>query len=101
MSTSVWRELIRVPALEVQYEIFGDLPIQALGVVRNREFYFRLRHGEWTFEVADERGDLMSDHDQKQVFYRQGKVSHVDSTSETAKAQILCCLEEYLESCDQ
>ncbi len=43
----------------------------------------------------------MSDHDQKPVFYRQGKVSHVDSTSETAKAQILCCLEEYLESCDQ
>lgn len=101
MSTPVGRELIRVPALEVEYELFGDLPIQALGVVRGREFYYHLRHGEWTFEVADECGDLMSDHDQEPVFHRHGRVSYTDSTFETAKAQIQGCCMEYLNSCEQ
>jgi hypothetical protein len=59
--------------LQLDYEIWGEAPLQALGKIADREFYFRCRHNEWSFEVALENGDLPSDVGAKPVFYRTGK----------------------------
>lgn len=56
--------------LGLEYELFGQAPVQALGTLCGREFYFRSRHDEWTFEMADENGDLPSDRGGTTVFYR-------------------------------
>ena len=64
--------------LGLDYEIWGEAPLQALGTVGNREFYFRARHDGWSFEVALENGDLPSDVGADAVFYRDGK--HEDAS---------------------
>lgn len=58
--------------LQLEYEIWGSAPVQALGTVLGREFYFRSRHDEWSFEVALENGELPSDVGVEPVFYRTG-----------------------------
>ena len=59
--------------LGLAYEIWGAAPLQALGTVGDREFYFRARHTEWEFEVALENGDLPSDVGAEPVFRKTGK----------------------------
>ena len=49
------------PEFEANYEIWGAAPVQAIGTAFGRDIYFRARHDEWTFEVADEAGNLPSD----------------------------------------
>jgi hypothetical protein len=49
------------PEIEAEYEIYGEAPVQAFGTIFGRDIYFRSRHNEWTFEVADEAGNLPSD----------------------------------------
>ena len=49
------------PEIEAEYEIYGDAPVQAIGTVFGRTVYFRARHDEWSFEVADEADNLPSD----------------------------------------
>lgn len=45
----------------VEFEIWGSAPVQALGSLSGREFYFRARHDGWSCEVADDCGQLPSD----------------------------------------
>ncbi len=59
--------------LGLDYEIWGQAPLQALGTIRDREFYFRSRHDGWSFEVSLENGDLPTDVGADPVFYREGK----------------------------
>jgi hypothetical protein len=53
--------LVRDPDLDLQYELWGQAPVQALGTFLGHDIYFRARHDEWTFEVADDDGNLPSD----------------------------------------
>ena len=62
-----------LPDLELEYELFGEAPVQAMGKVAGRDFYFRARHNHWEFEVAMEDGRFPSDLDLPPVFQREGK----------------------------
>ncbi|MCG8460697.1 MAG: hypothetical protein MI919_30815, partial [Holophagales bacterium] len=44
-----------------ELEVFGSAPVQPLGTVDGRDFYFRARHDAWSAEVADSLGMLPSD----------------------------------------
>jgi hypothetical protein len=66
-----------VPDLGIEYNLWGEYPVQAMGEVRGREFYFRAKHDEWEFEVADASGVLPSDGG-KPEFVRRGK--HADAS---------------------
>jgi hypothetical protein len=66
-------EKISNALLQLNCEIWGNAPVQALGTVAGREFYFRARHTEWTFEVATDDGDLPTDIGAEAVFFREGK----------------------------
>ncbi len=65
-------ETVSDPLLQLNCEVWGYAPVQAIGTVAGREFYFRARHTEWTFEVATESGDLPSDIGVAPVFFREG-----------------------------
>jgi hypothetical protein len=56
-----YRILVSNPQFEADYEIWGAAPVQAIGTAFGRDIYFRARHNEWTFEIADETGNLPSD----------------------------------------
>ena len=66
-----------VPDLDIEYELWGEYPVQALGEIRGRDFYFRAKHSEWEFEVADADGVLPSDGGEDE-FVRRGK--HPDAS---------------------
>jgi len=68
-------------ARQLECEIWGSAPVQALGTVAGREFYFRSRHTEWTFEVATENGDLPTDVGVEPVFYRESKYENASYMS--------------------
>lgn len=65
--------------LQLEYEIWGEGPLQALGAILGREFYFRSRHDEWSFEVALDNGDLPSDVGAEPVFYRTGNFENASN----------------------
>ncbi|MCI0456555.1 MAG: hypothetical protein L0Z62_06200 [Gemmataceae bacterium] len=69
---------VSIPHLDVEYEVWGQAPVQALGTVLGREFYFRARHDCWSFEVADDQGRFPSDGGGVVGFTREG---HHDSAS--------------------
>ena len=66
-----------IPDLGIEYELWGAYPVQALGTIRGREFYFHAKYHEWEFEVADARGVLPSDGGNPE-FVRRGK--HPDAS---------------------
>jgi hypothetical protein len=56
------------------FELHGWAPVQALGEVGTREFYFRARHTDWSCEVSDSSGELPSDgRATSDAFIREGK----------------------------
>jgi hypothetical protein len=76
----------------------GRVPRAGEGEVRGREFYFRAKHYEWWFEVADADGVLPSDGG-KPEFVREGK--HPDASHmphDQAAALIESFLREYAAS---
>lgn len=67
------RLFVSAPECGAAFEVWGVCPVQALGTVRGRDLYFRARHGEWSFEVADSIGHLPSDGFQdSDGFHREG-----------------------------
>ena len=66
-----------VPDLGIEYDLWGEYPVEALGEVPDREFYFQAKYSEWEFEVADANGVLPSDGG-KPEFVRLGK--HFDAS---------------------
>lgn len=71
------RLFVTAPEFDAVFEVYGACPVQAFGTVGGRELYFRARHGEWSFDVADSAGNLPSDgyHD-SDGFYREGIDPH-------------------------
>ena len=92
-------ERISDPQLQLECEVWGHAPVQALGSVGGREFYFRARHTEWTFEVATESGALPSDIGVEPVFDRSGAHENASWMSlEEAIAIIKRCALEFVTS---
>jgi hypothetical protein len=65
-----WSEvyLLNDPSIGLQGELSGPSPIQALGKILGRDFYFHAKHSQWVFEVADDLGNLPSDTGNEEVF---------------------------------
>jgi hypothetical protein len=93
------KQKVENSCLSLMYELWGEAPVQALGTVGGREFYFRARHSAWEFEVANEQGDLPSDVGESLVYHRRGEYMNAGFMSkETAVFLIEKCAQEYLES---
>jgi hypothetical protein len=68
-----WQVFVSVPELFLNYELWGGAPVQAIGDIKEREFYFRSRHTEWDFEISNAEKQLPSDVGQEQIFYRSAR----------------------------
>jgi hypothetical protein len=55
------RLFVSAPEFDAEFHVIGDCPVQGFGKVLDRELYFRARHENWTFDVADCNGSLPSD----------------------------------------
>ena len=65
------------PEFEAEFEINGVAPVQAIGTAFGRTVYFRARHDEWSFEVADDTDNLPSDGQAGPTgFFKSGKYSN-------------------------
>lgn len=58
------------------FEMWGNDPVQAIGNVGEREFYFRSRHNEWSCEVSNINQQLPSDGQAPDGFIRKGQHSN-------------------------
>lgn len=68
------RLFVSAPEFCAEFQVYGNCPVQAFGDVLGRELYFRARHDEWSFDVADSAGILPSDgYRDSDGFYREGK----------------------------
>ncbi len=91
------RLFVSAPEWDADFEVYGACPVQAFGTVRGRDLYFRARHGEWSFDVADSAGNLPSDgYFNSDGFYREG----IDPNNgymplPEAVAVVAECLREY------
>lgn len=59
--TGLDRLFVTAPEFDAQFEVYGYCPVQGFGTVRGRDLYFRARHNDWSFDVADNAGRLPSD----------------------------------------
>jgi hypothetical protein len=58
---------------EVEYRFTCEAaPVQAEGVIDGRPFYFRARHEEWTFSVAEQPGLHPADIDSSEAAAGRG-----------------------------
>ena len=91
------RLYVTAPEWDAEFEVYGACPVQALGTVRGRDLYFRARHGEWSFDIADTAGNLPSDgHADSNGFYREGiDPHHGYMPLQEAVAVIAECLRDY------
>ena len=94
-------QILRVvaPEFDAEFEVYGNCPVQGFGAVGGRDLYFRARHSNWSFDVADHAGNLPSDgyHD-SDGFYREGKYHNAGwMPLEEAVAIIERCLRDYTE----
>ncbi len=62
-----------MPELGLVYELGGVVPVQAFGSIGGRDFYFCARHSNWTFEMADDLGQLSSDTGNNAVLSVEGR----------------------------
>jgi hypothetical protein len=91
------RLFVSAPEWDAAFEVYGACPVQVFGTVCGRELYFRARHGEWSFDVADNTGHLPSDdYRESDGFYREGIDPHNGYMPlPEAVAVIAECLREY------
>jgi hypothetical protein len=82
----------------IEYEIYGNAPVQGFGTIIGRDIYFRARHDRWSFDIADHKGNLPSDGQaDADGFYREGAYANASYMPfETAMQMIDRCLEEYM-----
>jgi hypothetical protein len=62
----------RISDLGIEYLLFGNHLIQAVGEIGGRDFYFHAKDSDWFFEVADSKNVLPSDGGHPH-FVRRGK----------------------------
>lgn len=91
------RLIVNAPEFDAEFEVYGWAPVQGLGTVLGREMYFRARHDDWTFDVADHAGRLPSDgFFNSDGFYRESKYPDASYMPlPKAVAIIGKCLQEY------
>jgi hypothetical protein len=95
--TEPGRVAVSDPDQCIEYEIYGNAPVQGFGTVIGREFYFRARHDGWRFEVADHKGDWPSDaRADGDAFYREGRYDNASYMPFDKAMRIIDrCLGEY------
>ena len=79
---------MKVERLGLEYES-SQLPIQAIGTIGGRGFYFIAKHSNWTFEVADDLGDFPSDTGGNPVFTIEARYAHAGEMSEDEVKRII------------
>lgn len=92
-------EMSNTPPLQFEFTS-AAAPVQAVGTVAGRRFYFRARHEEWEFVVAG-RESTDSNAQAEREWYRSGVVPEGRSAAsylplETASALIRECAATYL-----
>ena len=97
--TEAERIAVSDPDLCIEYEIYGNAPVQGFGKVIDRDIYFRARHDGWSFDIADHKGDLPSDgFADPDGFYREGQFENASYMPfEKAMWFIDRCLQEYID----
>ena len=80
------------PELGLDYLLAGPALIQACGTVHGRAFFFIAKHSNWSFEVADDLGNLPSDTGNNAVCNVEGrrKLAH-DMSPQDAQQIIAAC----------
>jgi hypothetical protein len=91
------RLYVLAPEWNAVFEANGACPVQAFGTVCGRNLYFRVRRGEWSFDVADSAGNLPSDgYFDSDGFYRQGIDPHHGYMPLSEAVTVIAeCLREY------
>jgi hypothetical protein len=91
------RLIVSAPEFDAEFEVYGNCPVQAFGTVLDREIYFRARHEDWSFDVADGAGNLPSDgYLGSDGFYRAGRYSNAGwMPLQEAVKIIVACLREF------
>ena len=79
---------MRVDDIDLEFSIDRQ-PIQALGTIGGRGFYFIAKHSSWSFEVADDCGSLPSDTGNNPVFRVEGRFPSVDDVPDGHVAMIV------------
>ena len=97
--TEPGRIAVSDPDMCIEYEIYGYAPVQGFGKVIDRDIYFRARHDGWSFDIADNKGDLPSDgFADPDGFYREGAFENASYMPiEKAMRLIDRCLQEYID----
>lgn len=92
------QETIVDASLGLDYELTGSMPVQGVGTIGGREFYFRARHSNWEFEVADDLGNLPSDAGGNSVFHVSGRFRLADEMSAGDAVKIIAaCARAWLD----
>lgn len=91
------RLIVTAPEFDAEFEVHGVCPVQGFGTVRGRDLYFRARHDEWSFDVADHAGNLPSDGFRKSDgFYREAPYPEASWMPHRKAVEIIeRCLREY------
>jgi len=91
------RLAIMAPEFDATFEVWGTCPVQGIGSVAGRDLYFRARERQWTFDIADDCGNLPSDgFANVNGFYRESAYREADYMSHEQAVRIMeKCLEEY------
>lgn len=97
MTESIETKVVIDKALNLEYEINGIAPVQAVGTIANRDLYFRARHEEWTFDISNEAGQLPSDGFEG-GFFKKGRFKNAGYMPYIEAEKIISdCVKEYLE----
>lgn len=84
--------------LGLEYVVGGCCPVQANGTIRGRQFYFHARHSNWTFEVANDLGELPSDVGGNAVFFLESRHNDAGYMSSAEASRIVeACSRLFLE----
>jgi hypothetical protein len=88
---------VEAPEYDATFEVCGVAPVQGSGSVCGRDLYFRARHDQWSFDVADRAGHLPSDgYQESDGFYREAEYLNASyMPHREAVAIIETCLREY------
>ena len=88
--------------LELDCRLGGYCPVQGMGTVAGRPFYFHARHDTWTFAVSETAGLEPEDrYSGEKGFYREGAYGERGGEEagwmplDEAEALIRRCAEEY------
>ena len=89
---------VNVAELHLRFQLSGPSPIQAVGTIKDRDFYFHAKHSNWSFETADDFGSLPSDTGNNPVFIIESRRKLADDMSPgEARGIVTACARLYLE----